>query len=138
MTYLILLKISPTLSSFEKNLKDTKWSAPFGARRFYIIHQQLRNCSSNLYKDLFDHYLSDSNYDCKTEESFILFFKCPAYNTIRDVLFENIFKLHINEPLTFELLLFGNPNLDIMTDEAIFESVNEYMKLSNRIIVYML
>ena len=79
---------------------------------------------------MFDHYLSDSNYDCKTEESFIFFFKCPAYNTIRDVLFENIFKLHINEPLTFELLLFGNPNLDIMTNEAIFESVHEYIKLS--------
>ena len=68
----------------------------------------------------------------------IFFFKCPAYNTIREVLFVNIFKLHINEPLTLELLLFGNPNLDIMTNEAIFESANEYMKLSNRIIVYML
>ena len=66
------------------------------------------------------------------------FFKCPAYNTIREVLFENIFKLHNNEPLTLELLLFGNPNLDIMTNEAIFEFVHEYIKLSKRIIVYML
>ena len=83
---------------------------------------------------MFDHYLSDSpacrNCDCKTEESInYFFFKCPAYNTIREVLFVNIFKLHINEPLTFELLLFGNPNLDIMTNEAIFESVHEYIKI---------
>ena len=68
----------------------------------------------------------------------LFFFKCPAYNTIREVLFENIFKLHNNEPLTLELLLFGNPNLDIMTNEAIFEYVHEYKKMSSRIIVYML
>ena len=54
------------------------------------------------------------------------------YNTIREVLFENIFNLHINEPLTLDLLMFGNPNLDSMTNEAIFESVHEYIKLFKR------
>ena len=52
------------------------------------------------------------------------------YNTITEVLFENIFNLHINEPLTIDLLMFGNPSLDNMTNEAIFESVHKYMKLS--------
>ena len=83
--------------------------------------------------DLFDHYLSDSpacrNCHCKTEDSF----KCPAYNTIRDVLFENIFNLHINEPLTLGLLMFSNSYFDNMTNEAIFESVQEYIKLSKRL-----
>ena len=94
----------------------------------------LRNCSSNLYKDLFVHYLSDSpacrNCDCKPEDSFhYFFFKCPAYYTFKGVIFENIFNLHINEPLTIELLMFGNPSLDNMTNEAIFESVHEYIKI---------
>ena len=59
-----------------------------------------------------------------------------AYNTIREVLFENIFNLHvhINEPLTLDFLIFGNPNLDInMTKEAISVSVHEYIKLSKKI-----
>ena len=54
-------KISPTLSSFKKHLKEFFSKTPndlinFGARRCNIIHWQLRNCSSNLYKDLFEHY----------------------------------------------------------------------------------
>ena len=52
----------------------------------------------------------------------------PAYNTIREVLFENIFNLHINEFITLDLLMFGNPNLDNRTNEAIFEYVHEYIK----------
>ena len=54
-----------------------------------------------------------------------------CYNTIREGLDENIFNLHINEPLTLDLLMFGNPNLDNMTNEAIFEYY-EYIKLSKR------
>ena len=104
---------------FSKTPNVPFWSTS----RCNIIHCQLRNCSRNLYKDLFDHYLSDSpacrNCDCKTEDS-SLFCKCPAYNTIREVLFENIFNLHINEPLTLDLPMFGNPSLDTMANEAIF------------------
>ena len=54
-----------------------------------------------------------------------------CYNTIREGLNENIFNLHINEPLTLDILMFGNPNLDNMTYEAIFEYY-EYIKLSKR------
>ena len=55
------VKISTTLSSFKKHLKEFFSKIPndlyhLGARRYNIIHCQLRNCSSNLYKDLFDHY----------------------------------------------------------------------------------
>ena len=57
-----------------------------------------------------------------------------CYNTIREGLNENIFNLHINEPLTLDFLIFGNPNLDInMTKEAISVSVHEYIKLSKKI-----
>ena len=137
------IKISPTLSSFKKHLKEIFCKTPtdmyhFGARRCYIIHCQLRNCSSNLYKDLFDHYMSESpacrHCDCKTEDTFhYSFFKCSAYNNIRDVLFENVFNLLINEPLTLDLLMFGNPNLDIMTNEVFLESVHECIKLFKRL-----
>ena len=48
-------------------------------------------------------------------------------------LFENIFNLHINEPLTRRQLMFGNSYFDNMTNEAIFESVHEYIKLSKRL-----
>ena len=54
----------------------------FGAHRCNLIHCKLRNCSSDLYKDLFDHYLYDSpackNCDCKTEDSFQYFFKMSS------------------------------------------------------------
>ena len=56
----------------------------------------------------------------KQRTPIFIFYKCPAYNTIREVLFENIFNLHINEPLTLDLLMFGNPYLDNMTNEAVF------------------
>ena len=64
MPFLIKKKIWSTLSSFKKHLKEFFCKTPndlfhFGARRCYIIHRQLRNCSSNLEKNLFDHYLSD-------------------------------------------------------------------------------
>ena len=96
----------------------------FGAGRCNLIHCQLRNCSSNLYKDLFDHFLSDSpacrNCNCKTKDSYHYFFKCPAYNTIREVLFENIFNLHINESIQLTYWCLVNPNLDNMTNKANF------------------
>ena len=120
----IKANISPTLSSFKKHLKEFFSKTPndlyhFVTSTYNIIHRQLRNCSSNLYKDLFDHYLSDSpsyrNCNCKTEDSYYYSFKCPAYNNIRDVLFENIFDLHIDEPITLDLLMFGNSYLDNMT-----------------------
>ena len=57
------------------------------------------------------------------------FFKCLAYNPIREVLFENIFNLHNNEPLTLDLLMFGQSNLDNMTNKAIFKSVHEKHKI---------
>ena len=59
-------------------------------------------------------------------------FKYPAFNTIREVLFETIFNLHINEPITLDIQMSGNPNFDNMTNEAIFESVHEYIKFSKR------
>ena len=40
-----------------------------------------------------------------------------------------MFNLHINEPLTLDLLMFRNPNLDNMTNEEIFVFVHEYIKL---------
>ena len=88
------IKISPTLSSFKQHLKEFFSKTPndlyhFRARRCNIIHCQLRNCSSNLYKDLFVHYLSDSpacrNCDCKPEDSFHYFLKCPAYYTLSNL-----------------------------------------------------
>ena len=68
----------------------------------------------------------------KTEDSHHNFFKCPAYNTIREVLLENIFNLHINEPISLDILMFGNHNLNKMTNEAIYKYVHEYIKLSKR------
>ena len=68
----------------------------------------------------------------KQRTPIFIFYKCPAYNTIREVLFENIFNLHINESFTFDLLMFGNPYLNKMTNEAIFEYVHEYIRLSKR------
>ena len=73
-----------------------------------------------MYKDLFDHYHLTETVTAKLRTPIIIFFKCPAYNTIREVLFENYFNLHFNEPITLDLLMFGNPYLDNMTNEAIF------------------
>lgn len=81
---------------------------------------------------MFDYYLSDSPACRNRGLLSLFFFKCPAYSTIREVLFENIFNLHVNESITLDLLMFGNPDLDNMTNEAIFEYVHEYIKLSKR------
>ena len=72
------IKILPTLSSFKKHLKEFFSKTPndlyhFWARRCKIIHCQLRNCSSNLHKDLFDYYLSDSPA-CRNRGLLSLFF----------------------------------------------------------------
>ena len=108
----------------------------FGAGRCNLIHCQLRNCSSNLYKDLFDHFLSDSpacrNCNCKTKDSYHYFFKCPAYNTIREVLFENIFNLHINESIQLTYWCLVTLIWITWPIKQIFEYVHEYMKLSKR------
>ena len=56
----------------------------------------------------------------KTEDSYHYFFKCPAYNTIREVLFENILTYILMSLLyTLDLLMFGNPNLDNMTKKKL-------------------
>ena len=78
MTFLILWSLSPTLSSLKKHVKVFFSKTPkglyhFGACRCNIKHRQLKNCSSNLYKDLFDHYLSNSPACRKLRTPFIIF-----------------------------------------------------------------
>ena len=73
----------------------------------------------------------------KLRTPFITFLNVQHFNyTIREVLFENIFNLHINDVLTLDLLMFGNPNLDNMTKEAIF--VHEYINWLKDLINYSL
>ena len=100
----------------------------FGSRRCNIIHCQLRNCSSNLYKDLFDHYLSVSPAcrNCNYETYFL--------NVQHITLFE---KYSLKVFLTYILMNLLHLTfwcLVTVINEAIFEYVHEYIKLSKRFI----
>ena len=103
-----------------------------GTRRYNIIHSRIRmNCSA-LCAHLHDmHIIEASSCSCgdENEDSAHFFFSCPKYNNIRIGLINCIMPL---APFNLGTLLYGCQNLTLELNLKIFDSVQDYIRLSNR------
>ena len=133
------LKNQPTISSFKNNLQITtfpKLKVPnyftSGNRYLSVIHARIRNNCSNLNNDLFINHLRDNplcNWCNEIEDSEHYFFHCNNYRDERHLFFEAARDF---QPLTTQLLLYGNEIVDITLNSALFRAVHDYIKSTKR------
>ncbi|XP_033751862.1 uncharacterized protein LOC117335784 [Pecten maximus] len=128
------IKNSPSLSNLKKYLHRHSPTVPpyysYGKRSDQVHHARLRmNCSS-LNAHLFSRNLIDSPVcSCRqayeTTEHFLL--SCPNYTIVRNECFVDL-------PIdyTFDMLLYGNPNLSITENENIFHCIQLYILKTKR------
>ena len=133
------LKNQPTISSFKNNLQITtfpKLKVPnyftSGNRYLSVIHARIRNNCSNLNNDLFINHLRDNplcNWCNEIEDSEHYFFHCNNYRDERHLFFEAARDF---QPLTTQLLLYGNEIVDNTLKSALFRAVHDYIKSTKR------
>ena len=133
------LKNQPTISSFKNNLQITtfhKLQVPnyftSGNRYLSVIHARIRNNCSNLSNDLFINHLRDNplcNWCNEIEDSKHYFFHCNNYRNERHLFFEAARDF---QPLTTQLLLYGNEIVDNTLNSTLFRAVHDYIKTTKR------
>lgn len=120
----------PPLSSFSRSIKKQFFKTPnklfnFGDRRENIIHCQLRNNASSLNGDLFYDFIRENpiceNCGYHTENESHFFFVCPKYTEERNCLFYRISMLDFQNPLTLDLLLFGDDDISYDENTVLFK-----------------
>ena len=129
------LKNQPTISYFKNNLQITtfpKLHVPnyftSGNRYLSVIHARIRNNCSNLNNDLFINHLRDNplcNWCNEIEDSEHYFFHCNNYRNERHLFFEAARDF---QPLTTQLLLYGNEIVDNTLNSTLFRAVHDYIK----------
>ena len=133
------LKNQPTISSFKNNLQITtfpKLHVPnyftSGNRYLSVIHARIRNNCSNLNNDLFINHLRENplcNWCNEIEDSEHYFFHCNNYRNERHLFFEAARDF---QPLTTQLLLYGNEIVDNTLNSTLFRAVHDYIKSTKR------
>lgn len=135
------IRILPTESSFKTAIKNIFFRKPnklydFGNRKANIIHCQIRNNASNLNADLFNHFLCENSI-CDmcgyvSENAYHYFFVCPHYDAQRQVFIQLISNLHLDIPISLDLLLYGDSSLPYKENVAIFKIVHDYILATKR------
>ena len=92
-----------------------------------VLHARIRNNCSNLNLDLFNNFCVLTQVESENAEHYFL--RCHKHTIQRLVLF-NSFRNFL--PLRLETLLYGNPNLTDAENKTIFESVQIFIKNTNR------
>ena len=103
-----------------------------GQRTINIIHAQMRMSCSNLKSDLKSlHVIDDATCICgnAVEDCFHFFFECPLYDNQRQKLFADVNNICT---VNLDVLLFGENEMDLVTNKQIFESVHEFIKSTGR------
>lgn len=105
-----------------------------GQRNLNILHCQLRNISSNLNADLYNHNLVESSKCLRCgysyEDSFHFFFHCQFYNSQRNSLFRYMSDHDI--PIDINILLHGYDCLSLTENISFFDQVHQFIKNSKR------
>ena len=93
-----------------------------------VLHARIRNNCSNLNNNLFNKHFRDNpfcNWCNETEGGERYFFHCNTYKNERHQFFEIARDF---QPLTINILLYGNEALDNQLNIELFSAVQEYMK----------
>ena len=124
------------IEQFKRNLKDhdsVKELYYLGSRANNIKHAQLRMQCSKLNSHLFSlHVLDNPSCPCGApdEDSFHFFYNCPLYIPQRQILMNEIANFHITD---WNMLLFGNENLNFEDNTRLFQAVHKYIENTNRL-----
>jgi hypothetical protein len=98
----------------------------YGDRSFNVIHAQLRlNYQLHVSDDptcICSHKVEDTNH---------FFFDCLLYYTHRLKLMQ---VLSTYSTFTLEVLLYGDPHLNLHTNQILFAAVHDYIKESDRFV----
>ena len=134
------IRQNPTFLSFKlqlqkmyfQNAKPPKYYF-YGDRVLSILHARLRNKCSALRADLYRaNLVNDAYCTCgymrESVEHFLLY--CNNFRIQRIVMLNEL--THLDLPLTLDLLLFGNENLDFNDNVLIFSSVHKFIKETKR------
>ena len=137
------LKNQPTISSFKNNLQITtfpKLQVPnyftSGNRYLSVIHARIRNNCSNLNNDLFINHLCENplcNWCNEIEDSEHYFFHCNNYRNERHLFFEAARDF---QPLTTQLLLYGNEIVDNTLNSTLFRAEHDYIRAPNVLTIH--
>ena len=107
----------------------------YGTRENNIKHAQLRMKCSKLNYHLFSLHVADSpscpcGHDFEDSNHFLL--KCPMYHQDRLRMFVSI-SLICNIEINCNVLLYGSDNLDLQTNQRIFDAVQNFIDSSGRL-----
>ena len=127
------LKDSSSLPIFKKHIIskfNISCVPPYfimGNRYTSVIHARLRNNCSNLNDDLFRNHIRD-NPLCDLcgviEDATHYFFHCIKYFDERQVFNDNV---RVFQPLTINLILFGNEIWSTETNMVLFRPIHRYI-----------
>ena len=125
-----------TLTTFKKHVisKFNKSYIPsyftFGNRYISVLHARLRNRCSNLNNDLYINHIRD-NPLCdlcgEVEDAINYFFHCRIYTIERQVFNDTVVML---QPLSINLILFGNENWNLETNIVLFRAIQRYIQVT--------
>ena len=131
-----LQRNAPSLNSFKSSFAQTVLKPPayyyYGNRKLQVLHTRLRTKCSALFSDLYHKNIVESPLctTCHTiETSYHYFFQCKSFHLQRAVLMR---RLSSFQPITLELILFGNISLPYQSNINIFEAVQTFIATSKR------
>ena len=120
-----------SLSSFKSSFKSSVLKSPLiyyhGSRKLQILHTRIRTNCSSLNSDLFHKNIIVSPVcaPCNMHEtSFHYFFQCSRFNVER---MNMMTALSTFQPITLELLLFGNNTMSYEDNTKIFDAVHTFI-----------
>ena len=131
------MQTSTSISQFKSFLKSTDHTPPpyyyIGDRRTQIIHTRLRLGMSDLNSHLVMRHISENSYcTCghrnETTQHFLL--DCPEYTQARNVTINSLSPTHMNT----HLLLHGDRNLSIASNNEIICTVLNYIQITERFV----
>lgn len=67
-----------------------------------------------------------------SENAYHYFFVCPHYDAQRQVFIQSISNLHLDIPISLDLLLYGDSSLSYNENVAIFKIVHDYILATKR------
>ena len=125
-----------SLNSFKASLKPTILKTPkhyyYGNRKLQMLHARLRTNCSALNADLFHKNIIDSplcNACTVAETSRHYLLQCPRFIPQRNDMYASLTNF---QPITVNLLLFGNDSLTYEENTNIFDAVHTYILRSKR------
>ena len=131
------LKNLSTLHTFKNILpQDSITRVPshltIGNRHISILHARFQNNCSNLNNDLFRNHLRD-NPLCDlcgmVEDAIHCFFHCRKFTIVRQVFNDTV---RVFQPLSIDMILCGNFNLNMENNIVLFRAVHKYIHATKR------